>query len=355
MLTYALGRGLDEYDRCAVDQIVKSLAANRYRFSALVLGIVKSDPFQKRRIVTIDGEQPERRSTMNRATADSRGGPSCEGWARPSPSPGWRRWRRPPRWPAARPSAAPRPGAWRSSTSPTASTCRTGRPKEVGLRLRAARRRSSRSQPFKDDLLVLTGLAQHNAEALGDGRATTPVAGLLPDRHPPAQDRRGRHPRRASRSTRSPPRRSAGRPGCRRSSWASSAGRSRATATRAIAVPTRRTSPGGRRTRRWPRRSTPSWSSTGSSPPRHATGSPADRRKRELYQKSILDFVLDDAQQLRSRLGIERPAQDRRIPDRRPRARAADQPGRERRPRACRRPASPGPTGFPTTSASTSA
>ena len=49
MLTYALGRGLEEYDRCAVDQIVKGLESGRYRFSALVLGIVKSDPFQKRR------------------------------------------------------------------------------------------------------------------------------------------------------------------------------------------------------------------------------------------------------------------------------------------------------------------
>jgi Protein of unknown function (DUF1592)/Protein of unknown function (DUF1588)/Protein of unknown function (DUF1585)/Protein of unknown function (DUF1587)/Protein of unknown function (DUF1595)/Ca-dependent carbohydrate-binding module xylan-binding/Planctomycete cytochrome C len=49
MLTYALGRGLDEYDRCAVDQIAGTLAANHYRFSTLVLGIVQSDPFQKRR------------------------------------------------------------------------------------------------------------------------------------------------------------------------------------------------------------------------------------------------------------------------------------------------------------------
>ena len=49
MLTYALGRGLEEYDRCAVDQIVKSLETDRYRFSTLILAIVKSDPFQKRR------------------------------------------------------------------------------------------------------------------------------------------------------------------------------------------------------------------------------------------------------------------------------------------------------------------
>jgi hypothetical protein len=49
MLTYALGRGLDDPDRCAIDQIVKSLEADRYRFSTLILAIVKSDPFQKRR------------------------------------------------------------------------------------------------------------------------------------------------------------------------------------------------------------------------------------------------------------------------------------------------------------------
>ncbi len=49
MLTYALGRGLEEYDRCAVEQIVKSLEGNHYRFSSVVTGIVKSDPFQKRR------------------------------------------------------------------------------------------------------------------------------------------------------------------------------------------------------------------------------------------------------------------------------------------------------------------
>ncbi len=49
MLTFALGRGLEYYDKCAVDQIVKHLTANGDRFSALVNGIVASDPFQKRR------------------------------------------------------------------------------------------------------------------------------------------------------------------------------------------------------------------------------------------------------------------------------------------------------------------
>ena len=45
MLTYALGRGLDRADRRAVDQIVARLARNEYRFSALILGVVESEPF----------------------------------------------------------------------------------------------------------------------------------------------------------------------------------------------------------------------------------------------------------------------------------------------------------------------
>jgi mono/diheme cytochrome c family protein len=49
MLTYALGRGLESYDKCAVDDIVAALARNNNKFSTLVIEIVKSDPFQKRR------------------------------------------------------------------------------------------------------------------------------------------------------------------------------------------------------------------------------------------------------------------------------------------------------------------
>ncbi len=49
LLTYALGRGLEAPDRCAVDEIVKTLEADHYRFSTLIMAIVKSDPFQKRR------------------------------------------------------------------------------------------------------------------------------------------------------------------------------------------------------------------------------------------------------------------------------------------------------------------
>jgi hypothetical protein len=49
LLIYALGRGLEPADDAAVKKIVKSLATDNYRFSSLILGIVKSEPFQKRR------------------------------------------------------------------------------------------------------------------------------------------------------------------------------------------------------------------------------------------------------------------------------------------------------------------
>ncbi len=48
MLTYALGRGLEYYDKCAVDKIVAELAKNDYKLNTLVIEIIKSDPFQKK-------------------------------------------------------------------------------------------------------------------------------------------------------------------------------------------------------------------------------------------------------------------------------------------------------------------
>lgn len=49
MLTYAIGRGIEPYDQCTIDDICASVKQNNYRFSSLMQGIVKSDPFQKRR------------------------------------------------------------------------------------------------------------------------------------------------------------------------------------------------------------------------------------------------------------------------------------------------------------------
>jgi hypothetical protein len=56
MLTYALGRGVEYYDRRAVDKIVTQLAAGGDKFSVLITEIVKSDPFRQRR-GTVNEEQ----------------------------------------------------------------------------------------------------------------------------------------------------------------------------------------------------------------------------------------------------------------------------------------------------------
>ena len=54
LLTYALGRGLERYDTKTVKLIASRLPAKDYRFSALVLEIVKSLPFQSRRPAAMD-------------------------------------------------------------------------------------------------------------------------------------------------------------------------------------------------------------------------------------------------------------------------------------------------------------
>lgn len=48
MLTFALGRGIEHHDGPAVRRIVRDAKAADYRFSSLVLGIVRSTPFQMR-------------------------------------------------------------------------------------------------------------------------------------------------------------------------------------------------------------------------------------------------------------------------------------------------------------------
>jgi hypothetical protein len=48
MLTYALGRGLEPYDRRVVNRIMEVMGKENDRFSTLLIEIVKSEPFQKR-------------------------------------------------------------------------------------------------------------------------------------------------------------------------------------------------------------------------------------------------------------------------------------------------------------------
>ncbi len=52
MLVYAIGRGAEYYDKCAVDQCLELLRKRGHRFSALVEAIVLSDPFLKKRAAT---------------------------------------------------------------------------------------------------------------------------------------------------------------------------------------------------------------------------------------------------------------------------------------------------------------
>ncbi|MEO8096348.1 MAG: DUF1592 domain-containing protein [Acidobacteriota bacterium] len=50
MLTYALGRRAEHYDMPAVRRIVKEAARDNYKYSSLVMAIVNSEPFQKRKL-----------------------------------------------------------------------------------------------------------------------------------------------------------------------------------------------------------------------------------------------------------------------------------------------------------------
>jgi len=59
LLTYALGRGIERSDLPAIKQIVARGAAENYKFSSLLLGIVNSAPFLTQRPETdsIEGKK----------------------------------------------------------------------------------------------------------------------------------------------------------------------------------------------------------------------------------------------------------------------------------------------------------
>jgi Protein of unknown function (DUF1592)/Protein of unknown function (DUF1588)/Protein of unknown function (DUF1587)/Protein of unknown function (DUF1585)/Protein of unknown function (DUF1595) len=50
LLTYGLGRGLEEYDAPIIRKIVRDASAGDQKWSSIVLGIVNSNPFQMRRV-----------------------------------------------------------------------------------------------------------------------------------------------------------------------------------------------------------------------------------------------------------------------------------------------------------------
>ncbi|MEM7386342.1 MAG: DUF1592 domain-containing protein [Verrucomicrobiota bacterium] len=51
MLTFAIGRGLEYYDRCVVDEIVLTLSEQDHRMHTLISEIVLSEPFRKRTLL----------------------------------------------------------------------------------------------------------------------------------------------------------------------------------------------------------------------------------------------------------------------------------------------------------------
>lgn len=57
LLAYALGRQLDGYDEIVVDQMTGAIKQDDYRMQTIVLSVVTSDPFTRRR-VTYTGETP---------------------------------------------------------------------------------------------------------------------------------------------------------------------------------------------------------------------------------------------------------------------------------------------------------
>ena len=58
LLTYALGRGVEYYDQPAIRAILRQAAPEDYRWSSLVLAIVKSTPFQMRKSGEAAAPQP---------------------------------------------------------------------------------------------------------------------------------------------------------------------------------------------------------------------------------------------------------------------------------------------------------
>ena len=62
LLTYALGRGLEHYDMPTVRELMRQAERDDYRWSSLVLGIVRSDAFQMRRVAAAETARQARRT-----------------------------------------------------------------------------------------------------------------------------------------------------------------------------------------------------------------------------------------------------------------------------------------------------
>ena len=66
LMTYALGRTVEYYDMPTVRAITRATAADGYKFSDVVMGIVKSDAFQMRRVPKDGEDGPAKQQTAQR-------------------------------------------------------------------------------------------------------------------------------------------------------------------------------------------------------------------------------------------------------------------------------------------------
>jgi mono/diheme cytochrome c family protein len=67
LMIYALGRGTEYFDMPLIRSVVHDAAKNNYRFSSLVLGVVKSEPFQMNGKLQITGKPDETKPPQQRA------------------------------------------------------------------------------------------------------------------------------------------------------------------------------------------------------------------------------------------------------------------------------------------------
>ena len=196
MLIYALGRGLEAYDRPTVKAIMDGLTRNDYQFSTLVMGIVNSVPFQRadyaariKSAAKTDQSQElkmlvTRKSLSRRTLLKGLGTavalPFLDSWCRRSPHPTLGATQFPNRLfftyiPI---------GAIMDEWYPTGG--------ETGFEFK---RILKPVQAFREDLTVLGGLDHHTGYALGDGGGTMPAPALLSDRRASQEDLGRGYPR----------------------------------------------------------------------------------------------------------------------------------------------------------------
>jgi hypothetical protein len=76
LMIYALGRGTEYFDMPLIRSIVHDAAKNNYRFSSLVLGVVKSEPFQMngKLQITKEAKPDDAKPALQRAAVNEPGG-----------------------------------------------------------------------------------------------------------------------------------------------------------------------------------------------------------------------------------------------------------------------------------------